>query len=122
MSKLLRQGLTVLATLLLTGCGTALAEHSEAYAQGWRRARVEAVVDAQAAAPRSTYRDCRQADHAHATGGIFVLASYAFGGSPNLRHTMIVRMPTDRHPTPGQFIRINVARCEPAAPATPARS
>lgn len=117
MSDLARWGLALLATPLFAGCCTAMTDQTEGYAQGWRRARVEAIVDAQAPV-RSAYRDCRPTDAARAGAGPYVLASYSFGGNPNLRHTMVVRMPPDQPPTPGQSIRINIVRCETAQPAT----
>lgn len=120
MSELARWGLALLATPLFAGCCTAMTDQTEGYAQGWRRARVEAIVDAQAPV-RSASRDCRPAvAPIDAAGGAYVLASYSFGGNPNLRHTMVVRMPPDQQPKPGQHIRINIVRCETALPAAPA--
>lgn len=125
MNDLSRWILALISTPVLAGCCTAMTDQSEGYAQGWRRARIDAVVDAQAPV-RFAYRDCRQADSARAgdaataANGPYVLASYSFGGNPNLRHTMVVRMPTGQQPEPGQLIRINIVRCETARPATPA--
>ncbi|KGM41372.1 hypothetical protein JY96_18410 [Aquabacterium sp. NJ1] len=119
MSDLSRWILALISTPVLAGCCTAMTDQSEGYAQGWRPARVEAVVDAQATV-RFAYRDCRQADPASDASGPYVLASYSFGGNPNLRHTMVVRMPAGQAPEPGQHIQINIVRCEMARPAAPA--
>lgn len=118
MSDLARWGSALLATSLFAGCCTAMTD-PEGYAQAWRHARVEAIVDVQAPV-RSAYRDCRPSERADTASGPYVLASYSFGGNPNLRHTMVVHMPPDQHPTPGQRIRINIVRCATALPAAPA--
>lgn len=118
MSDLARWGLAVLAAPLFSGCCTAMTDQTEGYAQGWRRARVEAIVDAQATV-RSAYRDCRPPGRTDTTSGPYVLASYAFGGNPNLRHTMIVPAAPDMRPEVGQRIRINITHCEAALPAEP---
>lgn len=119
MSDLARWGLALLASPLISGCCTAMADQTEGYAQGWRRARVEAIVDAQAPV-RSAYRDCRPAGRTDTTSGPYVLASYAFGGNPNLRHTMVVPAAPDTRLMVGQRIRINITHCETALPAEPA--
>lgn len=124
MSDLARWGLALLATPLFAGCCTTMADQTEGYAQGWRRARVEALVAAQAPV-RSAYLDCRPTarptDHPIDTaGGPYVLASYSFGGNPNLRHTMVVPIPADMRVALGQPIRINITHCETALPAGPA--
>lgn len=118
MSDLARWGLALLASPLISGCCTAMADQTEGYAQGWRRARVEAIVDAQAPV-RSAYRDCRPSGRTDTTSGPYVLASYAFGGNPNLRHTMVVPAPLDMHVAVGKRIRINITHCETALPAEP---
>lgn len=118
MSDLVRWGLALLASPLMSGCCTAMTDQTDGYAQGWRRARVEAIVDAQAPV-RSAYRDCRPSGHTAATSGPYVLASYAFGGNPNLRHTMVVPTTPDMHVAVGQRIRINIRHCEAALPAAP---
>jgi len=118
MSDLPRWGLALLASPLISGCCTLMTDQTEGYAQGWRRARVEAIVDAQATV-RSTYRDCRPSGRTDTTSGPYVLASYAFGGNPNLRHTMIVPAAPGMHPEVGQHIRINITHCDTALPPEP---
>ncbi|MBI2734585.1 MAG: hypothetical protein HYX44_15160 [Aquabacterium sp.] len=117
MNDVTRWVLAMIASPLLAACSTARPDQTDDYAQGWRRARVEAIVAAQAPV-RSAYRDCRPATGSVDTaGGPYVLASYSFGGSPNLRHTMVVRLPPDQQPVPGQPILINIERCKSTLPA-----
>ncbi len=117
MSDLSRWVLALISTPLLAGCCTAMTDQTDGYAQGWRRARIEAIVDGQAPV-RSAYRDCRQADPANTAAGPYVLASYSFGGNPNLRHAMVVPAPADMRLIVGQPVRINITHCESALPAT----
>lgn len=116
MNDVTRWILALMASPILAGCSTARTDQPDDYAQGWRRARVEAIVDASTPV-RSAYRDCRQGGEAGANP--YVLASYAFGGNPNLRHTMAVRMASGQQPALGQAIRVNIERCETALPAAP---
>lgn len=104
-----------LTCLVASACGSAMATPADAYAQGWRRARVKAIVMAQAPV-RGVYRDCRTTILGPAGQTTYVLASYAFGGNPNLRHSMVVAVPADHAFAVGDDIRINITRCETAMP------
>lgn len=113
MSDVMNWRLALLATSLLASGCTAMTETSTGFADGWRRARVVGTVDASTPVS-AAYKDCRVPGHAPQEGARYVLASYAFGGSPTLRHNMVVPLPLGLQVSVGQTIRINVERCEPA--------
>lgn len=119
MSKLTRWRATLMcATLLCAGCGAMAAEHP-AYKDGWRHARVEALV-ASPTPVHHAYKDCRPSQNEHTPGQHYAVASYAFGGSPTLRHTMVVPLSANLSTAVGQLIHINIEHCAQALPADPA--
>lgn len=113
MSNVMTWRLAILAASLLgSGCA-AMNETSMGFSDGWRRARVVRAVDA--TTPVSTvYKDCRAPGGNKRDNTHYVLASYAFGGSPTLRHNMVVALPPGLDIATGQTIRINIERCETA--------
>ncbi|TAK94609.1 MAG: hypothetical protein EPO09_09345 [Aquabacterium sp.] len=105
------------ASLLSAGCGATTAEHP-AYKDGWRHARVEALV-ASPTPVHHVYKDCRSSQNEHTLAQHYVVASYAFGGSPTLRHTMVVPLSAGMSTAVGQLIHINIEHCAQALPADP---
>ena len=87
----LKIALVVVFAALTTACTTGPQVSSNAYSQGWRRAQVVAIEKDQLAV-RSSKEDCRMALGAEAGKTRFAMASYSYGGNPNLRAKRIVAM------------------------------
>lgn len=109
---MLKMNLTLMIaiTTLATGCATT-ADLTDTYAQGWRRAQIIAV-DKDELAVHSDKQDCRTALATNAVGTKFVLASYSYGGSPNLRAKRIVSLPNDVGVSVGDWVFVNVSDCK----------
>lgn len=116
MNKLTHWRAVMMTTSLLSAACAAMASEHPAYKDGWRHARVVALVDAPTPVHHA-YKDCRPSGTAHAPGQHYAVASYAFGGSPTLRHTIVVPLPEGLSASVGQLIHINVEHCAPALPA-----
>jgi hypothetical protein len=109
---MLKMNLTLMIaiTILATGCATK-ADLTDTYAQGWRRAKIIAV-DKDQLAVQSEKQDCRTAFAANAVDTKFVLASYSYGGSPNLRAKRIVALPNDAAVNVGDWVFVNITDCK----------
>lgn len=113
-----------LITLALGAClmaGTAHAApgapaHAAAFADGWRQARVEALLQGHATVGGHIHKDCRTGGgHGEASANAsHVLASYSFGGNPNLRRHIVVPLADGSGLQAGDVIRVNVRSCLPA--------
>lgn len=113
MNEVMIWRLAILAASLLTSGCAAMNETNTGFADGWRQARVVSPVDS--STPVSpVYKDCRPPGDRARASTHYVLASYAFGGSPTLRHNMVVPLPSGLKVAVGQAIRINIERCEAA--------
>ena len=80
------------------------------YSQGWRRALVVAIGTDQLVV-RSSKEDCRTARGAEAGFTRFAMASYSFGGNPNLREQRIVAIPNDVDVKVGDWVAISITDC-----------
>lgn len=109
---MLKMNLTLMIaiTTLATGCASK-ADLTDTFAQGWRRAKIIAV-DKDQLAVNSERQDCRTAFVANAVDSKFVLASYSYGGSPNLRTKRIVSLPNDVAVNVGDWVFVNITDCK----------
>jgi hypothetical protein len=114
----------LLAVTGLSACAAVTPEF-EGYADGWRRARLEAVLDAPkgAATPASAlphqalvHMDCRLAPGAQVPQERHALVSYAYGANPKLRRYVVAPLPVLGEGVqlqPGQAFAVQVRHCVP---------
>ncbi len=115
-------GLMMGAAFGLSACAP-MAPGLDGHADGWRRARVEAVLDAAPSAPVTDQdgralkarlqRDCRTSFPVQSAGMRWAWVSYAYGGNPQLRHHVVAPIPEGMTPQPGQQLAVQVRRCAP---------
>jgi hypothetical protein len=106
----LKIALVVVFAALTTACTTGPQVSSNAYSQGWRRAQVVAIEKDQLAV-RSSKEDCRMALGAEAGKTRFAVASYSYGGNPNLRAKRIVAIPNDVDVEVGDWVEVSITDC-----------
>lgn len=86
---------------------------------GWRQAKVVSLIDSsEPAASTHIHRDCRnQASAAASTpeGPRHVLASYSFGGNPNLRRQIVVPVSAASTLKVGDMIHAHISDCQASA-------
>jgi len=118
--SMVSMALTLVGALAMSACA-AVTPEVDGYADGWRRARVEALADdTEASGPawaplhrRALHMDCRsQTVSSQTPAPRHALVSYAYGGSPNLRRYIVAPLPADLSPQPGQQVAVQVRRCE----------
>lgn len=97
-------------TTLATGCAST-ADLTDTFAQGWRRAKI-ITVDKDQLAVHSEKQDCRTAFVANTVDTKFVLASYSYGGSPNLRTKRIVSVSNEVAVNAGDWVFVNITDCK----------
>ena len=83
-------------TAALTACGTT------DFNDGWRTGRVEGVVTMSSVVPHLRL-DCR-----NVPADRYVVVSYSFGGSPNLRSNIII---PSKYGQRGEALRVNISQC-----------
>jgi len=109
----LRITLVVVFAAVTTACATGPQISTDAYSQGWRRAQVVAIEKDQLAV-RSSKEDCRTAFGADAGFTRFAVASYSYGGNPNLREKRIVAIPNDVDVNVGDWVAVSITDCRMA--------
>lgn len=102
--------LVVIGAALTTACASAGQAGTDAYAQGWRRAKVLAIGNDELAV-RSAKEDCRKALGAQTEYARFALVSYSYGGNPNLRKKRIVAIPNDGEVKVGDWASVSITDC-----------
>ncbi len=107
------------AVVGLSACA-AVTPELDGYADGWRRARVEAVLAAAAAPDPVTsvhkarlHLDCRANSTASGVGVRYARVSYAYGGNPQLRRHVVAPIPEGMVLQPGQALAVQVRHCAP---------
>jgi hypothetical protein len=120
-SSALAMGLVAMGGALALSACAAVTPEVDGYAEGWRRARVEALANG-AEAPGATpgalrgpvlHMDCHaQTVAGHTPTPRHALVSYAYGGNPNLRRYILAPLPTDLSPQPGEQVAVQVRQCE----------
>lgn len=109
----LKMMLVVVVAAVTTACTTGPQISADAYSQGWRRAQVVATEKDQLAV-HSSKEDCRTAPGAEAGFTRFAVASYSYGGNPNLRQKRIVAIPNDVDVRVGDWVEISITDCRKA--------
>ncbi|MDE2403023.1 MAG: hypothetical protein V4532_10230 [Pseudomonadota bacterium] len=109
----LKMTLVVIVAAVTTACATGPQVSSDAYSQGWRRAQVMSIGKDQLAV-RSSKEDCRTALGADASFMRFAVASYSYGGNPNLREKRIVAIPNDVDVNVGDWVAVSITDCRMA--------
>lgn len=94
---------------LLTACAST-GDRDYGYKDGWRRAEVLDLGDAQSASLASS-QDCRVELGDKATSKRFALVSYSYGGNPKLRHRRTVMVPDDLQVEKGERLYVNIKNC-----------
>lgn len=97
-------------SVMASACATQTVPN-DTFSQGWRRAQVLAVNTDQLAV-QSDKQDCRKALVSNAVDTKFVLISYTYGGSPNLKAKRIVSLPNDVEVKVGDRVFVNVRDCK----------
>jgi hypothetical protein len=109
MQKLNRM-LIAIGVTLTTAFASAGQLSSEAYSQGWRRAKVLAIGKDELAV-RSAKGDCRKAVGTQTEYARFAVVSYSYGGNPNLRKKRIVAIPNDGEVKVGDWASVSITDC-----------
>ena len=99
----------VISPIALAGCAF-VHDDSGAYAQGWRRARLVASVDA-LDTNVTAYKDCRKAQDGPGPSAHYVAASYSYGGNPNLQRIIIVPVELGSPVKPESQLQVNIVSC-----------
>lgn len=88
----------------------------DAWRDGWRSAKVLALLEPAQAAPHA-FKDCRVLDDPTQPRLPYVLVSYAWGHHPGLRHQMVATWSGSRAVRVGDAVRVNIRDCsQPARP------
>ncbi len=106
----LKMTLVAIVATLITACTTGPQVTADAYAKGWRRAQIVAVGEEQLAVP-SSKEDCRKTVGADSRYDRFALASYSYGGNPNLRAKRIVAIPNQVDVAVGDWVYVSITDC-----------
>jgi hypothetical protein len=94
---------------------------TQTFNEGWRQAEVVSLIDsAEPAASTHIHQDCRNqasaAQAASAADGVrHVLASYAFGGNPNLRRQIVVAVSAANTLKVGDTVHAHISDCQARA-------
>jgi hypothetical protein len=92
---------------------------TQTFNEGWRHAKVVSLIDStELDASTHIHRDCRkQASAAASTpeGVRHVLASYSFGGNPNLRRQIVVPVSAAHPLKVGDAVHAHISDCEASA-------
>jgi len=104
--------LTLIAAIaaLATACASQQ-DPSDTYAQGWRGAQILAIGNEQLSIPIKA-QDCRSALPVSTGYTRFAVASYSYGGSPNLKSKRIVAIPNEANVSVGDRVFVNVRNCK----------
>jgi len=102
--------LVVVLAALTTACANKL-DVTDTYAQGWRRAKI-IEVGKDKLVVSSEKQDCRASFGTDAGYSRFAIASYSYGGSPNLRSKRIVAVPNEVEVSVGDWVFVNVRECK----------
>lgn len=105
--------LLVSASALLTACATNDDTLYPGHREGWRRAQVLEVGDEQLVAHAQKY-ECHAEMGAIGKSTRFAVASYSYGGNPNLRAKRIAAIPDQVDVKVGDQVFVNVVDCKPA--------
>lgn len=108
--------LLVSASAYLTACATNDEALYPGYREGWRRAQVLEVGDETLVA-RSKKYECHAESSQQDKSKRFAVASYSFGGDPNLRAKRIVAIPDQVNLSVGNQVFVNVVDCHLSAKA-----
>ncbi|MEY2839308.1 MAG: hypothetical protein RJB60_1607 [Pseudomonadota bacterium] len=91
----------------------------QTFNEGWRQAKVISLIDnAEPAASTHIHRDCRNqasAEASTAEGVRHVLASYSFGGNPNLRRHIVVPVQAANTIKVGDAVHAHISDCQAKA-------
>ena len=96
--------------LLTTGCAnTDTADYG--YKEGWRRARVVEVGDADSPM-KASQKDCRTEMGQNTMFKHFAVVSYSYGGNPKLKAKQISAVPESVDLKVGDFVYVNLQDCQ----------
>ena len=97
-------------SLLTTACST-LDYEPYGYREGWRRSQIMEIGQAKTMMQRVA-KDCRTELGADAPYARYAVASYSYGGNPNLRAKRVVAVPNAMNLNVGDWVYVNITDCQ----------
>ena len=92
------------------GCAV-LNDGNDAFAQGWRRAKVVSLRTPNTL-PDGSHFECQGESAPTTVNAHWAIASYSVAGSPNVRNLRAVAVPEDASLRVGETVLINVRSCQ----------
>jgi hypothetical protein len=102
--------MTMALSALACACST-VDDPPLGFHDGWRRAQVVGVGDGKATLPLVS-KDCRANLERHTSAMRYAVASYSYGGNPNLRRKQIVLVQDDIDLVVGDWLYVNIVDCK----------